>query len=154
MGLILAVNLRGKINSQSGVRKTLGELKLERKFTATVVTDDAPTVGMLRSCKDFIAWSQVDKDLLSALLEKRGMVSESKRLDAPALSKLGFKTYGDMEAKILSEGNNLSTVSGIRPFFRLSPPRGGFKFPTRRQASERGSLGSNPKLPDIVRRML
>lgn len=154
MALLIVVNLHGKINSPSGARKALGELKVERKFTACVVPDDVPTLGMLRACKDYIAWAPVDKALLATLLEKRGMVSERKRLDSKALSALGFKKYEDLAAKIVKDEVRLSTMKGLRPFFRLSPPRGGFKRSLRRQASEKGTLGKNPGLADIVGRMV
>jgi large subunit ribosomal protein L30 len=154
MSLLLVLNLRGKIGSTVPIRKALTDLKVERKFSATVVTDDAPTLGMLRSCKDFIAWSPVDSKLLTDLLRARGMVSESKRLDQEALKSLGFKKYEDFADKIVKDGARLSAHAGIRPFFRLSPPKGGFKLSSRRQASEKGILGSNPKLPDLVGRMV
>ena len=48
----------------------------------------------------------------------------------------------------------LSAVKGLRPFFNLSPPRGGFKVSTRRKFGEGGVLGMNPKLPELVRRMI
>ena len=154
MNLLLVVNLHGKINSSSPVRKALGELKVERKFTATVVPDDAATAGMLKLCKEYIAWSQVDAELLTLLLEKRGMVSETRRLDGQELSKLGFKKHAELAEKLIKEGARLSAVSGIRPFFRLSPPKGGFKASLRRQSTQKGTLGRNPKLPEIVRRMV
>ncbi len=153
MALLLVVNLHGKINSPSGVRKALGELKVERRFTASLVTDDGPTVGVLKSCKDYLAWAPLDRDVLTLLLEKRGMVSESKKLDGESLSKLGFKSYSELADKILKEGLKLSAVGGIRPFFRLSPPKRGFKRSLRRQFNEGGTLGSNPTLLEIVERM-
>jgi large subunit ribosomal protein L30 len=154
LNLYLVVNLHGKIDSSVPVRKALEELKVERKFTATVVPDDPSTTGMLNLCKDYVAWSQVDAELLATLLERRGMVSESRRLDDKALSNLGFKKHRDLAEKMVKEGTRLSSVEGVRPFFRLSPPRGGFKASLRRQYSERGTLGKNPGLPDIVRRMV
>lgn len=154
MGLILVVNLHGAINSASGVRKALEELKVLRKFSASVVTDDANTVGMLKLCKDRVAWAPVSADLLSTLLKKRGMVTETKALDAASLKKLGYSSYDDMAAKMVKEQVRLSAVAGLRPFFRLAPPKGGFKHSMRRQFSERGMLGSNPNLEEAVRRMV
>jgi large subunit ribosomal protein L30 len=154
MSLFLVVNLHGKINSSAPVRKALQELKVERKFTATVVPDDASTAGMLGLCKEYVAWSAVDSELLTELLEKRGMASESRRLSGEALAKLGFKKHRDLAEKLLKENARLSSIKGIRPFFRLSPPKGGFKSSMRRQYTEKGVLGKNPKLPEIVRRML
>lgn len=154
MGLLLVLNIHGKINSSEAVRKTLGELKAERKFSASVVTDDPVTLGMLKLCKDFVAWSPLETGLLAALLEKRGMVSMTAPLDSKALGELGFKTHADLAKKMAEEGLRLSQVKGVRPSFRLAPPRGGFRASLRRQFTERGMLGSNPKLPDLVRRMI
>lgn len=153
MKLILAMNIHGMINSSSGVRKTLVELKVSRKFSATVVTDDPNTVGMLKACKDYLSWTELDAGLLTTLLEKRGMVTERERLGAAALKKLGFKNHGELADKMLKEGLRLSAVEGVKPFFRLSPPKGGFKSSLRRQYSDKGTLGSNPKLGEVIRRM-
>jgi large subunit ribosomal protein L30 len=154
MGLILVVNLHGAINSSAPVRKALTELWVVKKFSASVVTDDPPTVGMLRLCKDYVAWSPLDQGLLGDLLKKRGMVSSTKTLDQAQLKSLGFKSHEDLAAKMAKDQVRLSAVKGVLPFFRLAPPRGGFKLSLRRQSTERGTLGSNPKLEEIVRRML
>jgi large subunit ribosomal protein L30 len=154
MELLLVLNLHGKINSSAAVRKALAELKVEKKFSASVVTDDDSTVGMLKLCKDYVAWSPVEEGLLTTLLEKRGMVSTQARLDARALSALGYKKHSELASKMLKEHLRLSQVGGLRPFFRLTPPKGGFRKSMRRQYSERGVLGKNPGLPDLVRRMI
>ena len=154
MELLLVLNIHGKINSSASVRKALSELKVEKKFSASVVTDDPATVGMLRLCKDYVAWTPIEGELLTALFEKRGMVSTRSKLDVEALSAMGFKKYSDLADKMLNEHLRLSQVEGVRPFFRLSPPRGGFKTSLRRQFSEKGILGRNPKLPELVRRMI
>lgn len=154
MGLLLVVNIHGAINSAGPVRKALGELKVIRKFSASVVTDDPPTIGMLKLCKDRVAWAPVEADFLATLLEKRGMVSSTRGLDPASLKKLGYKKHEDLAAKMVKEQLRLSEVEGVRPFFRLAPPRGGFKQSMRRQFTERGTLGSNPKLEEIVERMV
>ncbi len=153
MGLLLVVNIHGQINSSAPVRKSLNELWVARKFSATVVTDDVPTVGMLRLCKDYVSWCPIDEGLLSDLLEKRGMVSSSKSLDQGSLKTLGYKKTEDLAAKMVKDQVRLSLVPGVLPYFRLAPPRGGFKVSMRRQATERGMLGKNPNLVGIVRRM-
>jgi large subunit ribosomal protein L30 len=154
MGLVLVVNLHGQINSSAPVRKALNDLWVAKKFSASVVPDDAPTVGMLRLCKDYVSWSQVEEGLLSDLLSKRGMVTTSKPLDQAALKRLGFKNHKEMAAKMVKEQTRLSAVEGVLPYFRLAPPKGGFRRSLRRQATEKGLLGSNPGLDEIVRRMI
>lgn len=154
MALLLVVNMHGSINSSAPVRKALGELRVHRKFSASVVTDDAPTVGMLRACKDYVAWTPLDQELLTALLKKRGMVSSSRSLDQKSLESIGYKKHEDLASKMIKDQLRLSAVHGVLPFFRLAPPRGGFKVSGRRQATEKGLLGSNPRLPEIVGRMI
>lgn len=150
----MVVNLHGMINSPAPVRKALEELKVSRKFSASVVTDDAPTVGMLKLCKDRVAWAPVDVEFLAVLLKQRGMVTSEKVLDAASLKKLGYKSHEGLAEKMVKDQLRLSAIEGIRPFFRLAPPKGGFKQSMRRQFSERGLLGNNPKLEEIVRRMV
>jgi large subunit ribosomal protein L30 len=152
--LLLVLNIHGAINSSGPVRKALGELKVIRKFTASVVTDDVSTVGSLKLCKDYVAWAPVEPELLATLLKKRGMATETKELDAAALKKMGYKKHDDLAEKMLKEQIRLSAVDGMRPFFRLAPPKGGFKQSMRRQYTEGGLLGNNPKLAEIVRRMV
>ena len=153
MVLFLVVNLHGTINSSAPVRKALTELWVAKKFSASVVSDDAATVGMLRLCKDYITWTPVEGELLTDLLSKKGMVSSTKPLDAGALKALGFKSHKDLAAKMVKDQTRLSAVSGVLPYFRLAPPKGGFRRSLRRQFTEKGLLGSNPKLEEIVRRM-
>ena len=154
MGLLVVVNLHGMINVPHAARKAMTELKVERRFSASLVKDDPTTVGMLRLCKDYIAWAPADKELLTSLLKSRGKVSERKKLGEAELKKLGFQKYEDLASKLIDGGLKLSSFQGLRPFFKLSPPRGGFKESTRRHAGEGGVLGNNPKLTEIVKRMI
>ena len=154
MKLILVLNVHGVINSSAAPRRAMEELMVYRKFTASIVSDDVNTMGMLKRCKDYLSWSPVDKELLTELLEKKGMVSETKKLDKAALKALGFKDHGEMAEKMIKDGKRLSSFEGVRPFFKLAPPKGGFKKTMRRQAAEGGMLGRNLGLVEIVRRML
>jgi large subunit ribosomal protein L30 len=154
MGLILVVNVHGSINSSAPVRKALNELKVAKKFCASVVTDDLPTAGMLRLCKDYVAWTPLQEDLLAELLKKRGKVSATRSLDEASLKRLGYKKHDEMAAKMIKEQVRLSLMSGVLPFFRLAPPKGGFRKSMRRQFTEKGILGNNPGLEEIVRRMI
>ena len=154
MTSLIVVNLHGLINTPGQVRQTLIELGIGKKFAATVVNDDPTTSGELDLCKEYIAWSPIDAELLSSLLKSRGKVSNTKPIDAGALKALGVKDHSELAAKIIDGGSRLSSVKGVKPFFGLSPPRGGLKRSSRRQFRQGGVLGENPKLPDILRRMI
>ena len=154
MALLLVLNLHGAINSSGPVREALEEMKVARRFSATVVPGDAPTMGALSLCKDRLAWAPIDADLLAVLLKKRGMVSATKALDPATLKKLGCKDCEELAVKMVEGGIRLSAIEGVKPYFRLAPPKGGFKRSMRRGTSEEGILGSNPKLSELVRRMI
>ena len=156
MGKLLVVNLHGLINVPRGTRETLIQLGLGKRFSASVVGDDPVSKGSVRLCKDYVAWAPLDSDLLTSLLQSRGKLSNTKLLDDEALKALGFKTYADLAQAIIKGDttDRLSSVKGLKPFFGLSPPKGGFKRSSRRQFREGGILGDNPMLADIVRRMI
>jgi len=156
LGKLLVVNLHGQINVPRGTRETLIQLGIGKRFAAAVVGDDPVSKGSVHLCKDYVAWAPLDSDLLTALLQSRGRVSNSKTLDDEALKDLGFKAYADLAQAIIKgeTTDTLSSVKGLKPFFGLSPPRGGFKRSSRRQFREGGILGENPMLPEIVRRMI
>jgi len=48
----------------------------------------------------------------------------------------------------------LSKISGIKPWFALNPPKGGFKRKSKRSFSQNGILGENKELLSIVKRMM
>jgi len=154
MAKILVVNLHGLINVPGGTRTALQELGVTRKFSATVVPGDDSTAGVLRRCKDYVAWAEIDEELLTLLLTRSGRLSQRRRLDEASLKSMGFKDYAELASKIIENGNRLSSVRGVLPFFRLKSPVGGFKRSTRRQFREGGILGANPELPGLVRRMV
>jgi large subunit ribosomal protein L30 len=154
MTSLIVVNLHGLINTRAEVRTTLIELGIGKRFAATVVVDDPSTVGALHLCKDYIAWSEVDAQMLESLLKTRGRVSNSKTLDEESLKLMGYKDHSDLASKMIKGASILSSVPGLKPYFGLSPPRGGFKRSSRRQFREGGILGENPTLPDLVRRMM
>lgn len=156
LGKLLVVNLHGQINVPRGTRETLVQLGIGKRFAAAVVGDDPVSKGAVHLCKDYVAWAPLDSDLLASLLESRGRVSASRTLDGEALKAMGFKTYADLAQAIIKgeTSSTLSAVKGLKPFFGLSPPKGGFKRSSRRQFREGGILGENPMLPEIVRRMI
>jgi len=156
LGKLLVVNLHGLINVPRATRETLIQLGIGKRFAATIVGDDPISMGSVHLCKDYVAWAPVDSELLTAILQNRGRISNSKALDDEALKAMGFKTHAELAQAIIKgeASDRLSSFKGLKPFFGLSPPKGGFRRSSRRQFREGGILGENPQLGEIVRRML
>ncbi len=154
MGAILVVNMRGTLNIPHPIKRTLRQLHLSTRFRATVLPDNPITKGMLQKVKNYVAWSDADLDLVTRLLEVRGMKSARARLALKDIQLQGFTTLRDLGKAIVKGEVTISKLDSIKPSFALSPPRGGFKRSTRRMYSQGGILGKNPDLAKLVEIML
>jgi len=153
MGSLLVVNLRGLVNTRAPVRTTLEQLKVGRRFNATIVPDDNVYRGMLNLAKEHVAWCRLDAEIAEKLLKSRSEKSTGTRVSEAELGK-DHSSFAAI-AKGLENGSlKLNSIEEIRPFFRLSPPRGGFKRSIRRQYRDGGILGPNEDLSKIVEKML
>lgn len=151
---LLVVNLRGLVNTRTPVRTTLEQLHVAKKFNATIVPNDAVHKGMLKLAKEHVAWCAIDSNSAEKILQKRSEVSDRRKFSEADLSKFGFSSFLDLANKLAQGASRLDGSQGMRQFFRLSPPRGGFKRSIRRQFGEGGILGENAELLKLVERMI
>ena len=145
-GSLLVVNLRGMVNTRAPVRKALEQLHLVRRFNATIVPNNKDYMGMLLLCKEHLAWSEVDSDLIEKLLKKRAEVSDGRKVSEDKLTSAGKNiSFGEIAKSLSSGKSRLDGSQGFRQFFRLNSPRGGFRRSIRRQYHAGGILGPNPR---------
>ncbi len=142
-GPILAVRLRGTAGDPPDVEKTLESLKLERTYQARLLENNDSMAGMLRRVKAIVAWGEVSPELLEGLLSKRGERDGGVGLDDGFVRLLGRPSLGDLAKSVVSGELGLQALwgAGLKPLFRLHPPRGGFKRSLRRAATDGGELG-------------
>ncbi|MGB9659964.1 MAG: 50S ribosomal protein L30 [Nitrososphaerales archaeon] len=151
---LLVVRLRGSVNVRKPVKRILEELHLSKRFRATIIPDTPDYKGMLIAAKDHVAWCHVKASFISKLIKKRGRKEGWKPLSLKEIKEMNFKSFSDL-AKSLEKGEVvLKEVKKIKPFFALSPPKGGFKRSTRRMYAQGGVLGENPELISIVEKMM
>lgn len=151
---ILVVNMRGMVNSSAGIRKTLSNLNIEKRFNATIVPDTPTYRGMLQKAKDHISWCETTPLLTKKLLESRGRTEGWRPLRPEDLKILGLQDLGGLAENLSESKIILSDLKTVKHYFTLAPPRGGFKRSTRRNYNQGGVLGKNPDLPKIVEKML
>ena len=156
---LLAVRLRGTVGDSPDVEKTLESLMLQRTFQARLLRDSPSTGGMLRRVKSLVAWGEVDPVTLEALLAKRGeREKRSEVLDDDFVTRtFGRKGIGELAKSIVAGDVALRQLwsAGVKPGFRLHPPRGGFKRSTRRAFTDGGELGyRGSDINPLVRRMI
>ncbi len=110
-------------------------------------------IGMLKLAKEHLAWCELNAGIAEKLLSSRAEISSGTRVAESVIAK-NYGSFADIASKLESGEIELKSIIGIRPFFRLSPPRGGFKRSIRRQYRDGGILGPNEELPSLVEKML
>ena len=147
----VVLRIKGSVNVPHWAKYTLNSLNLYKKFWATILPETAESLGMLRKIKEFVAWSHVDAGLVKELIEKRGKTSGSR----PVLKEAGpYNSIDALASDIAEDKVRLSSLQVIKPWFALNPPRGGFKRKTKTQYNQKGILGEDRELADIIRRMI
>lgn len=149
----LVVRIKGTVNIPTWARTTLDGLNLDKRFRATLVPETAESLGMLRKVKEVVAWTKADSAIVKELLEKRGRKAGYKPITKGDLPK-EYKSIDDLATAIADNKVAMSKIEGLKPWFALSPPKGGFKRKTKQQYTQAGVLGDDKELAEIVKRML
>jgi large subunit ribosomal protein L30 len=166
LGLVfLVVRMKGTVNIPHWAELTLENLHLNKKFRATIIPENAQSLGMLRKVKDIVSWTSVDESFVREFIEKKGRFVTSNQNNSEKSTTTTTTTNSttnenanvDLD-KIVSDlatnGKYLSRSSGIKPWFALSPPKGGFKRKSKVSYTQKGILGENKELVDLVKRMM
>lgn len=138
--MIAIIRISGQVEIKKDMAETLNRLLLKRKYHCAVLEEKPELLGMVKKVNNFVAFGKIDKDMLAKLIEKRGQrIDKKSKIDA-----------GKAASEIM-EGKKLEKL-GLKPFFRLHPPRGGIKskvhFP-------KGVLGNHgEKINKLIERML
>lgn len=137
--MITIIRIAGMVNMQRDVEETLSRLRLRRKYACTLVNETPEILGMLKKVRNCVAYGTIEKKDLVELIAKRGQVIGGKKIDAEKVADMILK-------------NKNFEDSGIKPFFRLHPARGGI---STRQHYPKGVLGNHKdKLNLLLSKML
>lgn len=138
--MICIIRIRGRVKLDRDVEETFKRLHLGKKYSCVVIHDTKEQAGMIKRLRNLVAFGHIDRETFEKLIMHRGQRTEKeKKVDAKkAVEELEKgKKYEDL---------------GLKPFFRLHPPRGGINsklhFP-------KGVLGDNKeKINQLLLRML
>jgi len=137
---IAIILLRGKTGTKPDIVKTLDLLRLTRINHTVVLADSKKYERMLHMVKDYITWGEISKEMLTAMVEKRGRLPGNKKVDPT-------KVFSIVSA--IEKGEKTE----IKPVFRLHPPRKGLK--DKKAKYPEGDLGYRGKaIDDIIKRMI
>ncbi len=141
------VRVRGLWGVKPKIKTTLHKLNLTRVNHITFVPDNGYSRGMLKICKDYVAYGTVSKDLLKRILIKKGEVTRYKKIKDDKDKMAGLDEFIDS----LDQGKITLKKFGIKPLIRSKPPKHGYK--SVKKAYPYGSLGQWPDLDKLIERM-
>ena len=138
---LLVIRIRGDVNISARERDTLRMLRLKKKYSATLLDDRPEYLGMLQKVKDFVTWGEPSIETINLLLEKRGKVTGDSPVNSETVKALGYKNINELASAIHSVEAEFHKLENIKPFFRLHPPKKGFKRSVKRSYRNTGELG-------------
>ncbi|MEM1578860.1 MAG: 50S ribosomal protein L30 [Archaeoglobaceae archaeon] len=150
--MLAVVRLRGTIDVRRKIKETLRLLRLHRRYHCVVIPDTPSYRGMLHVVKDYVAYGEINSETLAMLLRHRGRLEGNVPLsDEIVQQKTQFKSIEEF-AKAVCEGKaKLTDLPGLKPVFRLHPPRKGLK--NIKWHYPRGELGKNARINELLYRM-
>jgi large subunit ribosomal protein L30 len=152
---LVAVRIRGLSDISQEIKDTLSMLRLTRNCHATLVDDRPSYKGMLRKSKDYLTWGEVSQENIALLLKKRGRLVGDKKLTDEYAKELGYKSLDDLAEAIFKVEVECSSLSKVKPVFRLRPPKKGFKGKVKRSYAAGGELGyRGDAINDLLKRMV
>ncbi len=152
---LVVVRVRGRVAPRE-VNKTLELLNIKKKFRATLVDNCPSYLGMLNNVRNYIAWGEISKENLVTLLRKRGRLIGDKPLTDKYLERnTDFSSVEELAEKIYNCECSLKDVKGLKKFFRLRPPKKGFKGSIKKSVENKGILGYHgEKINELIARMI
>jgi len=152
--MIAAIRVRGRTGIKKDIADTLDMLKLTRINHAVLIEETPSYKGMLQKAKDYITWGEIDEDTVTKLLSKRGKIAGNVKITEDYLKEnTDFSSVEELSKAVVDSGAKLED-SGIKPVFRLHPPRKGYED-IKKTFVESGSLGyRGDKIGDLVKKMI
>jgi len=121
----LVIRVRSDRGVTKKIRDTMSMLNLTRVNHAVLVPKTPPYEGMLQKAKDYVTWGEVDADTIGTLIKERGRMTGDKPItDSEVKSSSDHSTIKSLSKAIASGEATTKDVEGMKPVFRLHPPRG------------------------------
>ncbi|MFX0171506.1 MAG: 50S ribosomal protein L30 [Candidatus Hodarchaeota archaeon] len=123
---LAVIRIRGTADRSMSIKKTLELLRLNKPNHCVIIDDRDTYKGMLQKAKDLITWGELNFATTKELIIKRGRLEGGKKITEEYIQKnSNFSSIDDFISKFLKFEANLSDIKGLKPVFRLHPPRKG-----------------------------
>lgn len=138
--MIAIIRITGLVKMDKRAEETLYRMRLRRKYVCVIANEKSETVGMMKKIRNYVAYGKINEETLAKLVKARGQT-----IDKSPISN------ADKIAKEILAERGMEEL-GLKPFFRLHPPRGGIKSKVH---YPKGVLGDNKEnINKLIERML
>jgi large subunit ribosomal protein L30 len=139
--MIAIIRISGMVKVPKEVQETLYRIHLRKKYAATLLNPSPEVTKLLYKIRNYVAYGPIDKKTLLNLIKSRAQpIDKSKKIDPE-------KVVEQLDKKSLKS-------LGLKPFFRLHPPRKGIES-KKHFGVRKGVLGDNKeKINELIGRML
>lgn len=151
--MLAALRIRGRTGIKREVQDTLKMLRLNRINHAVIIPENPSYLGMLQKAKDYLTWGEIDPETLTLMLTKRGKLAGNQDLTEDYIAQeTNYQSIEELSHAIIESQVDLAEL-GIKPVFRLHPPRKGYKN-IKKAYNEGGSLGYRGEMGSLLRKMI
>jgi len=156
MRRIAIVRIRGRVKVKKEIEDSMKMLRLYNKHTCVIVKDSQNIAGMIFKFKDYVTWGEIDEPTFKALLEKRGRLVGNKKFSEEYLKEKLKIGVDEFVKDFFSFKRELKDIPGVKLFFKLCSPTGGFERKgIKTPFSMGGVLGyRKDKINDLIMRMI
>jgi len=153
---IAVIRVRGDVGLHPRVRQAMKILKLYKKNYLIIIDNSPSLAGTLRTVKDFTTFGELDKETFIKLLQKRGRLAGDTQLTEDYLKQKLKSDFKQFAEDFFAFKKDLKDVPGMKTFFRLHPPIGGFeRGGIKKNYAEGGTLDYRGKdINKIIERMI
>ena len=151
--MIAAIRVRGTTGVKREIADTMKMLRLNQINHAVILDENPSNQGMLQKAKDYITWGEIKEDTLTDVISKRGRLPGGSKLTEENIKENTSHSSIEDITKALFKGEKLDEM-GIKPIFRLHPPRKGYKN-IKKAYNEDGTLGYRGEdINNLIKKML
>jgi large subunit ribosomal protein L30 len=153
---IAVIRIKGNLGLKKSLKDTFTMLRLYKKNNCVVVPSTKPFIGMIEKIKEASTWGEIDEKTFTELLMKRGKLPGNKKLTEAYIKdkiKIDSNTF---VKEFFTFKKEIKDIPGLKPFFKLTPPRKGFeKKGIKAPYSLGGVLGyRKDKINELLSRMI
>lgn len=135
--LLAVVRVRGRVKVRQAIAETLDRMRLRRVNNLVLINGaDASYAGMLKKCKDYVTFGEINRETLTGLLQ----------------AKVGKADDAGISA--LLSGAKSAKELGIELPFGMHPPKKGYEG-IKKDYKSGGALGNRgAEINKLIARML